>query len=197
MGCFPANGFGLYDMVGNVWEWTRSCYGDYPQSDETREDFGFRVMRGGSVNCGPDDARCAKRGLGLMLPRLHLRRFSRGVASCPCFLALVSGSSQALWLSGSGGGAGSLPRPRDARGFLRGLAGDALRFRFGNYRISREPKSLQQDRTAFRRPQAQGRMRQCQNLSTAQRGLDSGSSRSVSSLLKLFSASSPAPKNPQ
>jgi len=67
VGCFPPNGFELHDMVGNVWEWTRSVSGfayPYDQDDPAREDpteGGHRVVRGGAWGGIQVDARCAYR----------------------------------------------------------------------------------------------------------------------------------------
>ncbi|HEY8945318.1 MAG TPA: SUMF1/EgtB/PvdO family nonheme iron enzyme, partial [Polyangiaceae bacterium] len=44
---FPAGAFGVFDLTGNVWEWTDSWYGPYPWPPET----GFaKVYRGGSFS---------------------------------------------------------------------------------------------------------------------------------------------------
>ncbi|HEY5046572.1 MAG TPA: SUMF1/EgtB/PvdO family nonheme iron enzyme [Rhizomicrobium sp.] len=66
-GSFQANAFGLYDMLGNVWQWTQDCYnksyegallnGSVWQSG----DCGQRVLRGGTWGSGPRDLRSANR----------------------------------------------------------------------------------------------------------------------------------------
>ena len=77
VGCFPPNGYELYDMVGNVWEWTRSLWGKdwdkpefiYPYDAATmakREnlkaaDDVLRVLRGGSWDDFAGFAPCAYR----------------------------------------------------------------------------------------------------------------------------------------
>ncbi|MEZ4449686.1 MAG: SUMF1/EgtB/PvdO family nonheme iron enzyme [Nannocystaceae bacterium] len=52
-GCYPANGYAIHDMIGNVWEWTASLYsprhGLEPRPHEAR-----RVIKGGSYLCAPN-----------------------------------------------------------------------------------------------------------------------------------------------
>jgi formylglycine-generating enzyme required for sulfatase activity len=67
VGSFQANGFGLYDVHGNVWEWVQDCwYGNYngaptDGSTWTTRDCGSRVLRGGSWYLIPQDLRSANR----------------------------------------------------------------------------------------------------------------------------------------
>jgi formylglycine-generating enzyme required for sulfatase activity len=60
VGSFAANGFGLYDMLGNVWEWTEDYYHDsYSEAPADGSawtkggDYGKRVLRGGSWSIDP------------------------------------------------------------------------------------------------------------------------------------------------
>jgi len=70
VGSFPANRFGLYDMVGNVWEWTQDCWNESYQgapadgSPWTSGDCSRRVVRGGSWGGDPGILRSAYRVRG-------------------------------------------------------------------------------------------------------------------------------------
>ncbi len=65
VGSYPANPFGLYDMCGNVWEWTKDFYGEYsgePQTDPEGPKTGFkRILRGGSWAASAQNCRSARR----------------------------------------------------------------------------------------------------------------------------------------
>lgn len=68
VGSYAPNNFGLYDMAGNVLEWTRDHYGeDYyrftPEVDPEGPKHGeYRVTKGGEWTFGPVNLRCAFRG---------------------------------------------------------------------------------------------------------------------------------------
>ncbi len=68
VGSFQPNGFGLYDITGNIWEWCRDFLGNYATSTTTTNPIGpasaeSSAVRGGSFADGAINQRIARRAV--------------------------------------------------------------------------------------------------------------------------------------
>ena len=81
VGAYPANGFGLHDMHGNVFEWCQDTYHEDYQGAPTdgsaweSGDSPYRVLRGGSWNFLPAGSRSAFRLYGMSVLRNNIIGF--------------------------------------------------------------------------------------------------------------------------
>ena len=82
VGSFPANGFGLHDVHGNVWEWVDDCWHDFYDGAPTDGSAwtsggkcGLRVLRSGSWIDEPGLLRSARRGTNKVGNRVSINGF--------------------------------------------------------------------------------------------------------------------------
>jgi len=80
VGTYPPNGFGLYDMCGNVWEWCEDNWKDnyyqaYTDGSAWLNDSNKRLLRGGAWTSYPKQCRSASRYTYEASGRTHCNGF--------------------------------------------------------------------------------------------------------------------------
>jgi formylglycine-generating enzyme required for sulfatase activity len=94
-GSLQGNAWGLHDLHGNVWEWTRSAARPYPYVDDdgrnAREAAGQRIVRGGSWRDRPAWARASVRLAYAPWQRVYNVGFR---VACPVVEGVTRGQAQ-------------------------------------------------------------------------------------------------------